>query len=130
MPIRVLIVVVGEIADGDELIEAVTGLAPDVLLLDIVMPRLGAVEHVRQVADLAGGPRVLMLTNHDGAQRRVIANALDGLRQRRRVALGKDQAGPRRAPRGSRPSSTQPPARRGPSSRPALGRTARPSAVC
>jgi len=59
------IAVVGEVADGDGLLDAVAALTPDVLLLDIVMPGLDAVEHVRQVVDLARGPRVLMLTNHD-----------------------------------------------------------------
>jgi DNA-binding NarL/FixJ family response regulator len=59
------IAVVGDLADGDGLLDAVAALAPDVLLLDIVMPGFDAVEQVRRVADLAGGPRVLMLTNHD-----------------------------------------------------------------
>src|SRR5262249_4968405 len=59
------IAVVGEVANGESLLEAVAALSPDVLLLDIVMPGLDAVEHVRQVAELPGGPRVLMLTNHD-----------------------------------------------------------------
>ena len=57
--------VVGEAADGDSLLEAVEALAPDVVLLDIVMPGLDVVEHARRVIDRAGGPRVLMLTNHD-----------------------------------------------------------------
>jgi len=59
------IVVVGEVADGDGLLDAVAALSPDVLLLDIVMPGLDAVEHARRVVDLPNGPRVLMLTNHD-----------------------------------------------------------------
>jgi len=59
------IAVVGEVADGDGLLDAVAALSPDVLLLDIVMPGLDAVEHARRVAELPGGPRVLMLTNHD-----------------------------------------------------------------
>jgi DNA-binding NarL/FixJ family response regulator len=59
------IAVVGEVADGETLLDAVAALSPDVLLLDIVMPGLDVVEHVRQVVDLRGGPRVLMLTNHD-----------------------------------------------------------------
>jgi len=59
------IAVVGEVADGDALLDAVAALRPDVLLLDIVMPGLDVVEHARRVAELPGGPRVLMLTNHD-----------------------------------------------------------------
>jgi DNA-binding NarL/FixJ family response regulator len=56
---------VGEVADGESLLDTVAALSPDVLLLDIVMPGLDVVEHVRQVVDLKGGPRVLILTNHD-----------------------------------------------------------------
>jgi DNA-binding NarL/FixJ family response regulator len=59
------IAVVGEVADGESLLDTVAALSPDVLLLDIVMPGLDVVAHVRQVVDLKGGPRVLMLTNHD-----------------------------------------------------------------
>jgi DNA-binding NarL/FixJ family response regulator len=59
------IAVVGEVADGEDLLEAVGALSPDVLLLDIIMPGLDAVEHVRKVVDRPVGPRVLMLTNHD-----------------------------------------------------------------
>jgi len=59
------IAVVGEVADGDGLLDAVAVLAPDVLLLDIVMPGLDAVEHARRVTEMPGHPRVLMLTNHD-----------------------------------------------------------------
>jgi DNA-binding NarL/FixJ family response regulator len=59
------ITVVGEVADGDELLSAVESLAPDVLLLDIVMPGLDAIHNVQQVIRLNGGPRVLVLTNYD-----------------------------------------------------------------
>jgi DNA-binding NarL/FixJ family response regulator len=59
------IIVAGEVGDGDALLDAVMTNAPDVLLLDIVMPGLDVVEHVRRVAELARAPRVLMLTNHD-----------------------------------------------------------------
>jgi len=59
------IAVVGDVADGESLLEAVESLSPDVLLLDIIMPGLDAIEHARRVVDLPNGPRVLMLTNHD-----------------------------------------------------------------
>ena len=59
------IAVVGDVADGESLLEAVQSLSPDVLLLDIIMPGLDPVEHARRVVDLPNGPRVLMLTNHD-----------------------------------------------------------------
>ena len=59
------IAVVGEVDDGESLLDAVAALSPDVLLLDIVMPGLDVVEHARRVAEMPDGPRVLMLTNHD-----------------------------------------------------------------
>ena len=59
------ITVIGEVADGEDLLHSVAALAPDVLLLDIVMPGLDAVEHARRVTELPTAPRVLMLTNHD-----------------------------------------------------------------
>jgi DNA-binding NarL/FixJ family response regulator len=59
------ITVVGEVGDGESLLDAVEQLAPDVLLLDIVMPGFDVVEHTRRVVERPHGPRVLMLTNHD-----------------------------------------------------------------
>jgi DNA-binding NarL/FixJ family response regulator len=59
------IVVVGEVADGADLLEAVESLAPDVVLLDIIMPQFDVVAQARQMLQLARGPRILMLTNYD-----------------------------------------------------------------
>ena len=54
--------VVGEAADGDEAVEAVRRLAPDVLLLDLSMPGVSGLDVIRQ---LSHGPRpseIIMLT--------------------------------------------------------------------
>jgi DNA-binding NarL/FixJ family response regulator len=57
------IVVVGDAADGDELVAAVTDVSPDVVLLDIRMPRLDGVSALRQLrAEQPQPPAVLMLT--------------------------------------------------------------------
>ncbi len=58
------VVVVGEVDDGAYLLDVVRSAAPDVLLLDIVMPRLDVVAQVRQLAQLEHRPRVLILTGH------------------------------------------------------------------
>jgi DNA-binding NarL/FixJ family response regulator len=58
------ITVVGEAGDGIEAIAAVRGHRPDVLLLDIRMPRMDGIEAARAVC-AETGTRVLMLTTFD-----------------------------------------------------------------
>ncbi len=55
--------VVGEAADGNEAIAAAERLRPDVILIDIRMPRLDGVEATRRL--VAAGHRVLILTTFD-----------------------------------------------------------------
>jgi two-component system, NarL family, response regulator NreC len=57
--------VVGEAADGAEAVEQAERLRPDVLLLDLSMPRLGGLAAIRFVAAKAPGTKVLVLTMHD-----------------------------------------------------------------
>ena len=55
--------VVGEAADGDEAIELVARLDPDVVLMDIRMPTLDGIAATRALAEKSDErPRVLMLT--------------------------------------------------------------------
>lgn len=58
--------VVAEATDGVEALSAVARHRPDVLVLDIQMPRLDGLEVVERIASQAGpGPAVLMLTTFD-----------------------------------------------------------------
>jgi DNA-binding NarL/FixJ family response regulator len=55
--------VVGEAADGEEAVAAVDELAPDVVLMDLVMPRVDGVEAIRQVRERRPATRVIALTS-------------------------------------------------------------------
>lgn len=54
--------VVGEAADGAEAITAVDAHWPDVMLMDVRMPRVDGVEATRQIRARARAPQVVMLT--------------------------------------------------------------------
>jgi DNA-binding NarL/FixJ family response regulator len=54
--------VIGEATDGDEVVDAVTRLKPDILLLDVNMPRLNGLEALQQLAALQIPVRILLLT--------------------------------------------------------------------
>ncbi|HWK30149.1 MAG TPA: response regulator transcription factor, partial [Solirubrobacter sp.] len=57
--------VVGEAADGGEAIEAALRTRPDVVLMDIRMPKLNGIESTRRIRARARAPRVLVLTTYD-----------------------------------------------------------------
>jgi NarL family two-component system response regulator LiaR len=55
--------VVAEAADGEEAVEAVERLTPDVALVDLVMPRVDGIEAIRRIRALNGATRVIVLTS-------------------------------------------------------------------
>ncbi|MFB7891284.1 response regulator [Microbacterium sp. NPDC056044] len=57
--------VVGEAADGDEAIRAVAAHAPDVVLMDIRMPRTDGIAATRSIVAAHPATRVLVLTTFD-----------------------------------------------------------------
>ena len=67
--------IVGEAGDGDECVELAREISPDVIILDINMPRCNGLEALVGLREHAPDSRVLVLTMHDdaGYLRRVLA---------------------------------------------------------
>lgn len=72
--------VVGEAADGAEVLELSEALQPDIILLDLTMPRLGGLEALPLLRERAPESRVLVLTMHDDQSylRQVLKNGAAG----------------------------------------------------
>jgi len=60
--------VIGEVGDGEELLAFLETTQPDLLILDISMPKLTGIEAVSRVKKLYPGIKILMLTMHKNKQ--------------------------------------------------------------
>lgn len=54
--------VVGQASDGEEALRVVRSLTPDVVLMDIRMPRMSGIDAARAIRDSVPGTKVIMLT--------------------------------------------------------------------
>ena len=57
--------VVGKAADGEEAVELATQLKPDIVMMDIMMPKLDGIEASKQIKRVAPNIAVLILTAYD-----------------------------------------------------------------
>jgi DNA-binding NarL/FixJ family response regulator len=79
--------VVGEAADGQEAVELVKRLAPDVLVMDIAMPRLNGNQAVGRVRTLGAATQVVMLSMYSDETlvRQALRNGAKGYLLKRSV---------------------------------------------
>jgi DNA-binding NarL/FixJ family response regulator len=60
--------VIGEAADGAEAVEKAKDLTPDVMVLDVTMPRMNGLEACRVLRQECPGLEILFVTQHDSPQ--------------------------------------------------------------
>lgn len=59
------VTIVGEADDGDAALGAVRDTHPDIVLMDVRMPRVNGIEATRRICELPRHPRVIVLTTFD-----------------------------------------------------------------
>lgn len=67
--------VVGEASDGLEAMDKADSLRPDVVLLDVTMPKMHGLEVCRRLRQKTAGPEILIVTQHDSPH--MMREALD-----------------------------------------------------
>lgn len=71
------LVIAGEASDGDEVWEMVEKVKPDVILLDLTMPRMPGLEVIRQIVPVFPSVKILVFSMHNNTDY-VLSSALNG----------------------------------------------------
>jgi len=81
--------VVGEASDGVEAIERVKRLAPDIILMDIAMPKLGGLEALVEIKKIDSNAKILVLTQYEDKEyiKRFLKAGVSGYMLKRAVGI-------------------------------------------
>ncbi|MCF2494664.1 response regulator [Dyadobacter chenhuakuii] len=61
------LLIAGEAADGDEVWDMIEQVSPDVILLDLTMPKMSGIEVIKQIAPAFSNVRTLVFSMHNNA---------------------------------------------------------------
>jgi DNA-binding NarL/FixJ family response regulator len=61
------LLIAGEAADGDEVWDMIEQVSPDVVLLDLTMPKMSGIEVIKQIAPAFSDVRILVFSMHNNA---------------------------------------------------------------
>jgi DNA-binding NarL/FixJ family response regulator len=71
------LVIAGEASDGDEVWEMVEQVKPDVILLDLTMPRMPGLEVIKQIIPVFPNVKILVFSMHNNTDY-ILSSALNG----------------------------------------------------
>lgn len=71
------LVIAGEASDGDEVWDMVEKVRPDVILLDLTMPRMPGLEVIKQIVPVFPSAKILVFSMHNNADY-ILSSALQG----------------------------------------------------